>query len=302
MGRALSVVLGCGLLACSLVLEARQDAGQAIPAEVVSLLMTTGMTGSSAGELRSGGPPADFPSGLFPPGSIVNATLVSPTRGTVVIATAAKLSMAEFEAHGDRLTSGGWQTNGPRMTGFMSSNAPNAINVCRNADFVNLTAHRRESGGLFVRATLTRDPRRTCVPMPGMTMFADIDIPRLVLPAGARQVGGGGSSSGNDAMSSTIRLEASIPPAAVAEHYEKLLVAAGWKVIGRLRDGDGMVFTRFEVPSRAGLPLVGAISAMRLPETGDLDVFLRVVRATRDPRTPGLMPAVGITGGLQGVR
>lgn len=68
MGRALSVVLGCGLLACPFVLEARQDASQAIPAEVVSLLMTTGMTGNSAGELRPGEPPADFPAGLFPPG------------------------------------------------------------------------------------------------------------------------------------------------------------------------------------------------------------------------------------------
>jgi hypothetical protein len=97
-------------------------------------------------------------------------------------------------------------------------------------------------------------------------------------------------------MTSTTRLETTLATRAVAEHYERQLVAAGWKVTARLRDGDEMALTRFDVPSRIGPPLSGALSVATLGETGDVDVFLRVIRNTRDPRMgSGFM---GLTGGV----
>jgi hypothetical protein len=85
-----------------------------------------------------------------------------------------------------------------------------------------------------------------------------------------------------------------LSPRSVTEHYEKLLVGAGWKVTGRLRDGDDMAMVRFDVPSRIGPSLSGWLSVTRLADTGDQDVFLRVLRKTRDPRM-GLMPPTTTT-------
>jgi hypothetical protein len=300
MVRVRSIALGC-VCAASVAALSAQDSSQAIPTEVVTLLMSAG-AGSGAGELRPGAP-ANFPAGLFPPGATVNATMVSPARGTIVVATAPKLTTADFARHEDQLVSAGWTSSGPGgVRGFMSSPVMNAISVCRDMDFVMLTASPREAGGLLIRAALTRDPRRSCVGRPEMTMFADITIPRLTPPPNSRSVGGGGSSSGMDTMTTSTRLETTLEARAVADHYEKVLVAGGWKVVGRIRDGDDLVLTRFEVPSKAGPPLVGMITVTSMTGSGDQDVFLRIVRTTREPRPGGAMsltPSVPIAPGVR---
>lgn len=270
-------------------LDAAPESRQGIPAEVVAMLAP--MAGPSApgagGELRAGGPPAGFPAGIFPPDSTFNATLEVPARNfTVVVATALKLSAAEFEKYEAGLIDSGWVSTSPRLRGF-TMGAPSGqypINVCRGNDFISLTSQSRAAGGLYLRATLTRDPRRSCFAPAGSSTMADIDMPRLSPPAGARQVGGGGGGGGLDALYSTARIETTMAPRAVAEHYEKLLVGAGWKVVARLRDGDELALVRLEVPSRMGVPLSAWLSATKLGDTGDQDVFLRVLRNTRDPR------------------
>lgn len=122
-------------------------------------------------------------------------------------------------------------------------------------------------------------------------MMADIVVPRLVSPEGARSLGGGGGGGGPDSMMSTARLETALQPAEVSRHYERQLVAAGWTVAGRLADGADVSIVRFDVPSKAGPSLNGSLSVTRLGTGGDLDVFLRVVRTTRDMRmvAPGVV-------------
>jgi hypothetical protein len=265
-----------------------QEQPRGIPTEVVSLIMQIGaMAGTADGELRAGGPPADFPVSVFPAGTVLNATVVSPSRGTTVVGTAASLTLPDFEKHETALVASGWTALGPRSRGFqiMQPTTQAPINVCRGADFLVLSPHVRAAGGIHVRATLTRDARRTCAAQPTMPLLNDIDLPRLTPPAGARSLGGGGSSGSLDSMTATTRLETALAVRAVAEHYERQLTAAGWKVAGRVRDGDAMSGVRFEVPSRIGAALAGWLSAMRLGASDDVDVFLRVVRTTRDPRT-----------------
>lgn len=299
MFRALGVFLACAFPTAGGSLLVTQDSNPGIPSEVVSLLMPTGgMPGAAGGELRAGAPPSDFPSGVFPPGTVVNATMVSPVRGTTVVGTAATLTMAEFEKHETALVAAGWIGSGPRMRGFVSTSATsmNSVSLCRGTDFLVLSPHTREAGGLFVRATVMRDPRRTCVPSPSLSMLADVDVPRLTAPAGARMVGGGGGGGGLDTMTSTMRLETKLAARAVVEHYERQLLAVGWKVAGRVRDGEEFAMTRFEVPSRIGPALSAWLSATLLGDTGDQDVFLRVMRNTRDPRMGG--STFGVTGGI----
>lgn len=288
MARALGVLL----FACTagVALGFAQDASQGIPAEVLSMLGPT--TAGGGGELRPGGPPADFPAGIFPAGTTPVATMIAAARSTVVVVAAApKTSLDDIDKHEAVLLAGGWVSNSPRSRGFSPSPVTGAqFAVCRGADFVSLTSQPRPAGGLYLRATLMRDPRRTCVPSPAMTMMADVDFPRLPPPAGARQVGGGGGGGGLDDLSSRGRIETSLAPRAVVEHYEKLLVGAGWKVVGRVRDGDEMALTRFEVPSRIGPPLSAWLAATKLADTGDQDIFMRVVRTTRDPRAFAMPP------------
>jgi hypothetical protein len=273
-----------------------QESSQGIPAEVVSMLAPMTST-SGGGELRAGRPNADFPADVFPRGSTINATLLMPSRNTtVVVATAPSLSAEDLEKHETTLLASGWISTGPRPRGFtMSSPSGQApINVCKASDFVSLTSQPRAAGGLYVRATLSRDLRRTCVASLSTSMMTDIDLPRLPPPVDARQVGGGGGGGSLDTFTSGIRLETMLSPRGVMDHYEKLLVGAGWKVSGRLRDGDDMAMVRFDVPSRIGPSLSGWLSATKLADTGDQDVFLRVLRNTRDPRM-GPMPPVSTT-------
>lgn len=266
-----------------------QEPPRGIPTEVVSLIMQMGaMAGTSDGELRAGGPAGDFPVSVFPAGTVLNATVVSPSRGTTVVGTAATLTLPDFEKHEAALVAGGWTAIGPRPRGFQTSlptAALSAINVCRGADFLALSPHVRAAGGLHLRATLTRDARRTCMAQPSMPLLNDIDLPRLTPPAGSRSVGGGGSGASLDSMTTTTRLETTLAARAVAEHYERQLTTAGWTVAGRVRDGDEFIGVRFDVPSRIGPALAGWLSATRLAASGDVDVFLRVIRTTRDPRT-----------------
>jgi hypothetical protein len=122
--------------------------------------------------------------------------------------------------------------------------------------------------------------------------MADVTIPRLVAPAGSRPVGGASGGGGADSLTSTTRLETTLSPRDVALHYEKQLVAAGWKVAGRLQNGQDVAIARFDVPSTAGPSLSGWLSVSLLGASGDVDVFLRVVRNTRDPR---MTPAGGVS-------
>jgi hypothetical protein len=276
-----------------------QESAQGIPADVVAMLspMVGASSANGGGELRAGGPPADFPTGLFPRGATVAATLLAPARNTtVVVAAAPALSADQLEQHETALVGNGWVSFGPRFRGFATSvtGSQPPISICRGSDFVSLISRPRSAGGVYLQATLTRDPRRTCTQSMSSTLMADIDVPRLPPPPNTKLMGGGGGGGSIDSLTSVIRLETTMAPRAVTEHYEKLLVAAGWKVTGRLRDGDTMAIVRFDVPSRIGPALSGTLSVSKLADTQDQDVFLRVVRTTRDPRTGSFV--TGTTG------
>ena len=259
---------------------------QSIPADVVTLISRFGTMAGADAELRPGGPPAGFPPDLVPPGAVVNASLVSPTRGTTVVATAAGLSLAQIEQHWDGLTGAGWTPQGPAFRGFVSGPAASmpVRTFCQGNDFVTLAASPREAGGFHLRMTHASDPRRGCVPGGMNAMMADVIVPRLVAPEGSRAIGGASGGSGPGSMTSAARLETTLTSRDVARHYEKQLVAAGWTVAARLQDGPDAAIVRFDVPSKAGPPLTGWLSVSRLGASGDVDVFLRVVRNTRDPR------------------
>lgn len=259
---------------------------QGIPADVVALISRFGTMAGADAELRPGGPPVGFPADLVPPGAVVSASLVSPTRGTTVVATAASLSLAQIEQHWDGLPAAGWTQQGPAFRGFVSGPAASMPmwTLCKGTDFVMLAASTREAGGFHLRMTHSNDVRRGCVPGGMNALMADVTVPRLAAPEGSRPVGGSSGGSGLDSMTSATRLETTLTPRDVSLHYEEQLVAAGWTVVGRLQDDRDAVILRFEVPSKAGPPLTGWLSVSLLGVAGDVDVFLRVIRNTRDPR------------------
>lgn len=270
-----------------------QAPSPAIPSEVVSLIMRIGAIGDAKDTIQAGSPPADFPGAVLPPGAQPVATAISATRGTTLIAAAPDLDASRLRAHYTSLLSSGWTTVGPQWRGFVTTTAPPQFNVCRGQDFVILSAHPRQEGGSYVRATVVRDVRRACVASPAIGM-ADVDVPVVTVPDGARTFGSANSAN-LDSQTSTVRIAAPASVRALADHFERQLIAAGWKVVGRARIRDTMSTTIFALTSRGGDAVTGWLGVTSLGDDGDVDVLLRIVRNGRDPRMTGPAPSTTLT-------
>lgn len=273
-------IVGC-LLAPALAV-AQDAADAAVPAEVLSILMRIGAIGApGGGDLRTGPAPADFPVAVFPAGSHVVATVVSTARGTTVVAAAPELNASDLWTHEAALLSAGWTEIGPHPRGFVMTSMA-AITVCRDLDLVTLSSSPRAEGGSYVRATDVHDPRRPCVKSPAFAL-ADVDVPLLTPPDGVRLSGASGGGS-LDALTSASRAIGQTTARALSDHFESQLVAHGWKATGHARVRDDLIVTTFSLASRSGDPLTASLTVTALGASGDFDLFLRLVRDTRDPR------------------
>lgn len=248
----------------------------AVSDDVMSVLQRgpTSLPGDSA-ELGVGPAPQGFPKEVLPPGAEVGAAAIS-ARMTMVVAIASDLTVEDRLKEPSRLAATGWISAVPMPRGFASGPADRPITVCRGIEFVSMTYLERTAGGAFVRASLTSDPRRPCVARPDAT-FADLDLPVLIAPPGAKTTGGG-AGGGADAMFSQTRLDTTLTPREVAAHYVRQLEAVGWKVEGRANEGDMVSVTRLSITSRIGDAMTAVLTIAALPGTSSLDLTLKFVR------------------------
>jgi hypothetical protein len=246
------------------------------PDDVMSVLQRgpTSLPGESA-EIGVGPAPEGFPKEVLPPGAEVGAAAISP-RMTTVVALVPGLSLEGRLREQARLAVAGWISAVPTPRGFASGPADRPITVCRGIEFVSIAYLDRAAGGAFVRASLTNDPRRPCIARPDAT-FADLDLPVLVAPPGAKTTGGG-AGGGADAMFSQTRLDTTLTPREVAAHYVRQLESAGWKVEGRANEDDMISVTRLSITSRIGDAMTAVLTIAALPGTSSLDLTLKFVR------------------------
>ena len=230
-----------------------------------------------ATELRAGPAPDDFPKDVLPPGAEVGAVSVS-TSITTVVGIASDVAATDRRKEQSRLTASGWISEGPLTRGFVIGAFEGMISVCRGTDFISLRYVPRPAGGSFVRAALTRDPRRGCVSRPDMG-FPDVDIPVLTAPPGLRTYGGS-SGGGGDSIYSQTRLDTTQKPQEIAAYYLSQMEAEGWKVDGRANEGDVVSVTRLGITSRIG-DLITAVLTITAPKgSTSLDLVLIIVRNT----------------------
>ena len=270
-----------------------QQTSETIPKELVQALLRSGMPSNDPFDLKVGPAPADFPKDVLPQGTVVALTATTE-RMTTVVGTAAGLVATGRADFMSALQAAGWSLQSLPQRGFVSTTSLDSTSVCKGTNFVNVALIPRTEGGHYVRASLTRDPRRQCATRPPMgdSYFADLNLPAMAPPAGAKSYGGGGGGS-TDAWTANSKITVDMKLPAIAAHYRKQLVDAGWKVDGSPVERDGYSITVFRVPSKLGGAVAGLLTVIAIEGSPQIDLFLRVTRAS-DSRGFGGSTSTGL--------
>jgi hypothetical protein len=270
-------------IACALALAGTPATAQTISSDVMKILTRGSLSGMGENyDLTVGAVPEGFPAALLPSGAKPVAATVSPTTTTVVVEVSG--SPASVQAtHRKTVATAGWLNSSPMQRGFTTSTTI-ADQVCREFEHANLQYAPAATGSTYIRIGLNRDRRRRCVARPD-SFFSDVNIPSLQHPEGVRATGAG-ANGGADSFSASTQIETSLRPDALADHYGRQLVAAGWRETARLSD-DGFIVVRYVIPSST--PAAGEVIAGMLvitPLDKRVDLFLRVTRPSAG-RMPG---------------
>jgi hypothetical protein len=270
----LTTVIWLGAATVSVPPAALARQAETVPAELMQLLLQTGVTRGDF-ELHVGGVPEGFPAGVLPEATRVGAAAIA-ARGITVVGMLPVTPRDGIAGHEQRLTGLGWTVVSPSRQAF-ARGPEQSTSVCRGTEFVALTLLPREAGGMYVRAVHTRDDRRPCVARPSMSL-PDVVIPTLLPPPGVRvEARSGGGSF--DEHRWTVRLHTDMPARDVLEHYARQLAEAGWRIRGR-EEMSGTAIAQVEGATSAGLPVTGLliITPIGGEDAPVLDAFLRFVR------------------------
>jgi hypothetical protein len=270
------LVTVCGLLVATWGITPTQET---VPKELMAILMR----GASPGDLdlKVGPAPAGFPTEALPRETQIGVSAVSD-RTTIVAGTIA--GEINRRAEEQRLMKSGWINSMPHQGGFVSTAAEQPLALCKGSDFLTLNFYPRQAGGQYVRASVMRDPRRSCAPRPAMS-FPDVELPSLTPPEGLRSYASGGASS-LDTMDSRGRLEKKITPEAAARHYAAQMKTAGWTLQRITAAGDDFAVAMFVTRSTVGDDITGFIAITALAGVEEMDLLLHVVRNKSDRRLP----------------
>jgi hypothetical protein len=259
-----------------------------IPRELVALLLRgPGAYPGDNFDIKIGAPP-NFPRELLPGGVTAAASTISE-RGMTVVAEAPQLTSRDLAQHDRDLAAAGW-TNSMSMSarGLVSSSTSPMSSTCKGDQYATISYSQRPAGGLYLRVSLTTDPRRgSCVPAGQRppANFADVDLPPLASPEGVRMMISG-SGGGTDNYEQRIRLETAAEPAALVRHYGDQLEKAGWKRESAA-GAAGVAFARFTFVTAAKDTVVGLVTVTTLPGGMQTDVSLRLLRIDPGRRFPG---------------
>jgi hypothetical protein len=282
------------VLASGVAVAQSSQTTDTIPKELVTLLLRG--PGGYPGEnfdIKIGAP-ANFPSDLLPTG-VTPAVSTTSDRMVTVVAEAPRLTAADLLRHERALTAAGWTNpSSMSMRGLMSSTMAPAMQICKGDQYATVSYATRPAGGMYVRISLTTDPRRgSCVAMARpMVFFADVDLPQLFPPATAQAINAGSSSS-PDSHEQRIRLETKLSTDAVVSHYTEQLTNAGWKREASL-PGDGIAVAKLTSISTTKEAVVALITATTIPGATQMDVTLRLLRVDPNRRFPGRSGGAGV--------
>lgn len=262
-------------VACTWTPLSAQTPLGSVPRDVMAVLLQSSDVSSGAPfDLQIGSAPAAFPKDLLPTATRVHVAAVSAA-STTVVGVVAAWTAADLATFENALGAAGWVDERHRPAG-LAETPRGALLLCRSRHFAVVSLAARELGGMFVRAVVAEDPKRTCAARPA-SGGGDLALPSLKPPAGA-EASGAGIGGSADAVYSSVRIRTSQPLDALAAHYLAQLTSAGWQVEGQSSGTPLLAATRLVGRSTSGEALSGALVVTSLGDTGQVDVLLRVVR------------------------
>lgn len=228
----------------------------ALPVSLVSALFSSSQPVGRGTVYTVGEPPAGWPMELWPPGGAVVGGM---TEGRMLVAVFADTNQRPLASYLTLLRNGGFTQPTPHGNGFISSPSPFSW-YCR--DSVTVTARTAPSplGVSYLRVSYVQGTRSGCSPQaasPPRTMEM-LELPELPPPKGLRVRGSGGGSSPNSVSSNATFVGISVTPAAMAEHYARLLTAAGWTAAAASSDSTSAA-QLFRARDRSGRAWQGAL-------------------------------------------
>lgn len=246
-----------------------------IPKDVMAVLLQTPDVASAGSfDLQIGTAPSAFPRDLLPPATRVQVAAIAAA-STTVVGVVTVWTAADLAAFEGALGTAGWIDERSRPAGLAEA-ARGAMLLCRGGQFATVSLMAREPAGMFVRASVTQDPKRSCAARP-TTGSGDLSLPSLRPPSGA-DASGAGIGGNADAMYTSVRLRTTQALEAVSAHYVAQLTSAGWHVEGQSAGSPQLTATRLGRRSATGEALSAALVVTALGDTGQVDVLLRVVR------------------------
>jgi hypothetical protein len=267
-----AAVVTCGIAAGYNVAVA---AAQQTVSTELRMLMTR--PGTDPVEPNPGPPPADFPTEVLPRGTVPVASGANRTY-TVVVGTLADRTPGWRTELLSAVSAFGWVSQMPTPSGFVMGST-DAVSICKGSDFVDVSLSKAARGGTNVRASLSRDPRRICASRGGGSAmsFADVTFPVLEPPADSKMTSGGGGGS-SDEWTSRGQLTSDLPLSALADHYRRQIIDAGWSEDGTPAFFDNAIVVRFKAPSKIGPPLPAMLIITSFDAPHKFDVFMRLTR------------------------
>lgn len=165
--------------------------------------------------------------------------------------------------------------------------------------FVNVSGTPLRDGGGYVKLETDgsgKNPHLVVSAGPGDQCslsaidWKEIPLPVLGAPEGAELRFGSGMGIGSaPAWGSTVRLQTTLPPAAVVAHYAGLLRQAGWSILPPAEAQDAATATG-ELRDAQGRTWHALLAALAVAPD-ERDVLVRVVRPRQQAECPPLTPA-----------
>lgn len=271
---------------------AAAQSSDTIPKELVTLLLRgPGVYPGENFDIKIGAP-ANFPMDLLPKG-VTPAVSTTSERVTMVVAEAPALTSRQMLQHERDLVAAGWVSMSMMSMsgrGLVSNNSSMpSVSACKGDQYATIYSSPRPAGGLYLRVSLTTDPRRgSCVASPARPLsgFADVDLPALLPPDGVPTVGSGASNSG-DSFTQHLRMQTTMALDDIVEHYASQLEKAGWKR-ERKADTQGFAIARLSTVSTGKETVLALITAVTMPDGKQVDVGLQMLRVDPNRRFPGM--------------
>jgi hypothetical protein len=130
------------------------------------------------------------------------------------------------------------------------------------------------TGGYLGRISTPATPPRPCVGRPlGLTSGGN--VPVLTAPPGARTLSSSSGASADSSYMST-RIQTTLTPGDLHDHYLRLLAAAGWAMEGKRLEDATMSVSRLRSVQDAGVT-----GLLVVTENGTKDVRDVLLRVTR---------------------